>query len=74
MHFVCFISPVNDIKKEDAQFVRWPDVQAAFRKKGCVYLYVSPAKALLLPDGQADAPDAAVWAYLKEHMAEKCKE
>ena len=65
---------VNDIKKEDAQFVRWPDVQAAFRKKGCVYLYVSLAKAFLLPDGQADAPDGEVWAYLKARMGEKCRE
>lgn len=67
------VRAVNNMKKEDAQAVKWPDVQAAFRKKGCIYLYVSPAKAYLLPDGQADAPDEAVWAYLKEHMGEKCK-
>lgn len=64
---------VNNMKKEDTQFVKWTDVPAAFRKKGCVYLYVSPVKAFLLPDGQADVPDDKVWGYLKEHLGEKCK-
>lgn len=65
---------VNDMKKEDAQAVRWADVQAAFRKKDCVYLYVSPVKAFLLPNGQADATDDEVWAYLKERMGDKAKQ
>ena len=64
---------VNNMKKEDAQFVKWPDIQAAFRKKGCIYLYASPVKAFLLPSGQADATDDEVWKYLKEHLGEKAK-
>lgn len=68
------IRVVNDMRKEDAQFIKWQDAQAAFRKKGCIYLYVSPVKAFLLPSGQADTSDEAVWGYLKEHMAGKCKE
>lgn len=67
------IRVVNNMKKEDAQFVKWADAQAAFRRKGCIYLYVSPLKAFLLPDGQADPADADVWAYLKEHLDGRCK-
>lgn len=64
---------VNNMKKEDAQAVKWTDAQAAFRRKDCVYLYVSPVKAFLLPSGQADATDDEVWAYLRAHMGDKCK-
>ncbi|MBR1559158.1 MAG: hypothetical protein IJ646_02845 [Clostridia bacterium] len=63
----------NDQRKEDAQFVKWADVPAAFRRKGCVYLYVAPARAYLIPDGQANTDDEAVWSYLHEHMGERCK-
>jgi len=66
------IRVVNDQKKEDAQSVRWQDAKAAFRKKGCIYLYVSPVRAFLLPDGQANVPDAQVWAYLTQRMPDKC--
>ena len=64
---------VNNMKKEDAQFVKWADVQAAFRKKDCVYLYVSPVRAFLLPAGQADATDDELWAYLGEHLGDRCR-
>ena len=63
---------VNHLKKEDAQTVKWADARAAYRKRGCFYLYLSPVRACLLPFGQADAPDDAVWAYLQRHMGEKC--
>ena len=64
----------NDQKKEDAQQVRWSEVFAAFRDRGCVYLYVSPARAYLLPDGQANVSDAELWEYLKARLGEKCRE
>ena len=64
----------NDQKKEDAVSVPWKDVQAAFRHRGCVYLYVNAARAFLLPDGQADAGDDEVWGYIREHMGERAKE
>lgn len=67
------VRAVNNMKKEDAQSVKWADVQAAFRRKGCIYLYVSPVKAFLLPSGQADVPDEELWAYLKERFGNKCK-
>ena len=68
------VRAVNELKKEDVQTVRWADTRAAFRKKDCFYLYVSPVRAYLLPFGQADAPDDAVWACLKAHMGDKCRD
>ena len=64
----------NQQKKEEPLRLSWQETQQAFRVKGCIYLYVSPVKAFLLPDGQADASDAQVWDYLVRHMgANKCK-
>ena len=64
----------NDQRKEDPLEMEWASVQRAFRKKGCIYLYVSSTKAFLLPDGQADVPDAEVWDYLSAHLGkEKCR-
>ncbi len=64
----------NDQRREDPLEMDWASVRQAFRRKGCTYLYVTPVKAFLLPDGQADAPDEAVWQYLADHLgAEKCK-
>ena len=64
----------NDRKDEGRLEMEWSAIQHAFRKKGCIYLYVTPAKAFLLPDGQADAPDREVWQYLLDHLgADKCR-
>ena len=64
----------NNQKKEDPLEMEWSSVQKAFRKKGCIYLYVTAAKAFLLPDGQANVSDPEVWAYLTAHLgAEKCR-
>ncbi len=63
----------NNQRQEDALEMEWTAVQKAIRRKGCIYLYVTPTKAFLLPEGQADAPDEEVWDYLTAHMgSEKC--
>ena len=67
------VQVTNDQRQESPLRVPWKDVQAAFRAKDCVYLYVTAARAFLLPGGQADAPDGDVWAYLVEHMGERCR-
>ena len=67
------VSVQNDQKEEPQLSLSWKDVQAAFRVKGCTYLYVSPVRAFLLPDGQADAGDEALWTCLTEHMGTKAK-
>ena len=64
----------NNQKEEAPQDVEWSSVWKAFRRKGCIYLYVTPAKAFLLPDKQADAPTHEVWNFLVDHLdAGKCK-
>lgn len=68
------ISVENNQKKEDLLEMEWPSLQRAFRKKGCIYLYVTASKAFLLPDGQANVPDGEVWEYLLSHLGrEKCR-
>ena len=68
------VSVTNDQKKEDPLFLPWKEVRQAIRAKGCIYLYVSPQKAFLLPDGQADAPDEALWALIEQNLGqEKCQ-
>ena len=39
------VGVVNDQKAEDTVRVPWKEVQAAFRVRGCVYLYVNAARA-----------------------------
>ena len=61
-------------KNEETPVIPWEKVQRAFRRKGCIYLYVTAAKAFLLPAGQADAPDHEVWDFIQDHLgADKCK-
>ncbi len=63
----------NSQKAEAAVHVPWKEVQAAFRVKGCIYLYVNAARAFLLPDGQGNAPAEEIWGYLVKHMGDRCK-
>lgn len=63
----------NNQKKEDLLELDWPAVRKACRRKGCIYLYVTDAKAFLLPDGQANVSGEEVWQYLKDRLgSEKC--
>ena len=64
----------NDQRKEGEQFVKWEKTFAAYRVKGCVYLYASSIKCFLLPAGQASVPDDQLWDYLVARMGEKCHE
>ena len=65
---------INNQKAGEAVTVPWNEAAQAFRMKGCIYLYASPAKAFLLPDGQADAPDQEVWAMIMTHLgSDKCR-
>ena len=67
------VEVTNDQKPEERVPLKWSQLAAAYRAKGCVYLYVNPARAFLLPDGQSDASDEALWEYLVKHMGGKCK-
>lgn len=64
----------NNQKKEGLLEMEWSSLRCAFRKKGCIYLYVTAAKAFLIPDGQAGVPDREVWAYLLARLGSgKCR-
>ena len=53
----------------------WDKLWAAFRRPDCVYLYVNPERALILPDDQAGVTPQALWRFLQEHLgAERCVE
>ena len=67
------VGVTNDRKAEDPVRLKWSEVQAAFRAKGCVYLYANAAKAYLLPDGQADVPPDEVWDYLKRQLGDRAR-
>ncbi len=64
----------NDQMAEAPVQLPWKEVQAAFRAKGCIYLYVNATRAFLLPDGQGNAPAEEIWEYLAKHMGQRCKE
>ena len=62
----------NDQKQEEDQKLEWSQVFHVYKRKGCIYLYATPAKAFLLPDGQAEVTDTKLWSYLTDHLpAEK---
>ena len=66
---------VNDRKKEDTGTVAWEKAAQAYRRKDCIYLYATPARAFLLPAGQANAPDEAVWDTIRQGLGDgKCRE
>jgi hypothetical protein len=59
--------------KEEELTLHWNQLFAAYRVKGAVYLYVLPTRAFLLPDGQADAPDDELWAFIQNKLKDKCR-
>ena len=65
---------VNDQKAGEAVTLPWEQAAQAIRARGCVYLYASPAKAYLIPDGQSNATDAEVWETIVRGMGtKKCR-
>ena len=67
------VAVTNDLKQEDPVRVPWKEVQAAFRRRDCVYLYVNAARAFLLPSGQGSAGDDEIWAYIEKHMGDRAR-
>ncbi len=46
----------------------WERLYGAWRRRGCVYLYVSDSRAFLLPDGQASVGPAELWEFITRHL------
>lgn len=65
---------INQQKTGEAITVPWSEAAQAFRMRGCIYLYASPVKAFLLPQGQANASDQEVWDLIVRSLgAKKCR-
>ena len=58
----------NDMKADEEADLEWAKIPAAFRVKKAIYLYAAPTRAFILPEGQADATQDALWAMLEKHM------
>ena len=60
--------------KDETLTLPWDKLHMAYRTNGAVYLYVLPGRAFLLPGGQADVPDDALWDFITDKLpAEKCR-
>lgn len=51
--------------------IKWANLFAAYRVKDCIYLFVSPRQAFLLPDNQANVTPDELWDFLGEHVAKE---
>ena len=60
------VSIANDIKKEETVWLDWDKVHALHRRRGAIYLYATPARAFILPNGQADASPDELWELMTE--------
>ena len=58
----------NDQKREPPVTLLWSALAAAYRVRGCIYLYVNRDHAFLLPSGQANASTEETWALLVTHL------
>ena len=60
----------NDQKEEPPVELGWDRLWAAFKRSDAVYLYVSPERAFILPDGQASVSHEALWTFMKKHLGD----
>ncbi len=58
----------NESKAEEDLVLSWSQVPAAFRRRKCIYLYVTPQKAFLLPENPENCSLEEVWSFLLSHM------
>ena len=63
----------SEVNNDETLTLHWNQLFAAYRVKGAVYLYVLPTRAFLLPDGQADTGDDALWAFIEKKLSAKSR-
>ena len=64
------ITVTNHGGGDDPLVYKWVDIHYAYRADGCIYLFVLPTKAYLLPDGQAVEGTEALWQIIKANLPE----
>lgn len=62
---------VNDQKAEPPVRIGWGQLWGAYRREGCVYLYVNPRRALILPDRPDIVSADALWQFIRYCAGEK---
>lgn len=58
----------NNLMQEPPLCLEWEKLPVAFRRKHAVYLYVTRARAFILPFGQANVSDDELWAMFERNM------
>ena len=58
--------------KEETQSLPYRRAHAAYRKKDCIYLYVTPERAFLLPAASEGPSQEEIWALLQKKMGDRC--
>lgn len=56
------------IQKTGTLRVSWSQIYHVYRTGTCIYLYISPRQAFLLPDHQANVGPDQLWSYLGSHL------
>lgn len=63
----------NDQKEESEIELPWEKLWAAFRNTDAIYLYATPERAFILPNGQAGVSDDQLWSALCRYLGkERC--
>jgi len=62
------ITVTNNLMNEPPVCLEWQKLPVAFRRKNAIYLYVTRARAFILPSGQASASDDELWAMFERNM------
>ena len=56
---------------DEPLYYEWSGIHMVYRVDGCVYLYVLPDKAYLLPDGQAEEGAETLWQLLTKMIPQE---
>lgn len=59
---------INDMKQEDEAHFPWTSMHGVWRTGHAYYLYVSPSRAFILPDGQCSLSPADLWDFLSARI------
>ena len=63
----------NDQKSESEIDLPWGRLHAAYRAADAIYLYATPERAFILPEGQASVASAQLWSALTRYLGpDKC--
>lgn len=62
---------IQGVHGEEKIVLEWKQVFGAYRVKDCIYLYLSPERAFLLPEGQGGVTGDELYAFLAKALSER---